>query len=167
MPIRLCQPNDQAAIVEIYNEAVSTGYSTADTQAASIRTRQPWFKEHASLQYPILVDVDGDDDRIRGWCSLSPYRKGRHALRFTAEISYYVSGQHKRRGVATGLISYATQLAIELGYKTLFAIVLENNQPSIQLLRKTGFEKWGFLPRIADFEGSECGHFYFGKRVLE
>jgi L-amino acid N-acyltransferase YncA len=47
----------------------------------------------------------------------------------------------------------ATCLALQI--KHLFAIVLEDNQASIRLLEKMGFEKWGYLPRVADFDGKE------------
>jgi RimJ/RimL family protein N-acetyltransferase len=33
------------------------------------------------------------------------------------------------------------------------------------MMEKMGFQQWGFLPRVADFDGEECGHFYYGKRM--
>ena len=51
--------------------------------------------------------------------------------------------------------------------KTLFAIILEHNTPSIGLVRKFKFEKWEYLPRVAGFDGKEYGHLYFGRRVYK
>jgi L-amino acid N-acyltransferase YncA len=44
------------------------------------------------------------------------------------------------------------------------AIVLEG-KASLKLLRKRGFEQWGYLPRVADFDGKEVGHLYYGRHV--
>ena len=47
----------------------------------------------------------------------------------------------------------------------LFAIVLEKNTPSINLLKKAGFELWGTLPEVALVEGELIGHVYYGRKV--
>ncbi len=52
-----------------------------------------------------------------------------------------------------------------LQIKTLFAILLEDNCASISLLEKFGFEAWGFMPKVADFDGREVGHLYYGLRL--
>jgi RimJ/RimL family protein N-acetyltransferase len=49
--------------------------------------------------------------------------------------------------------------------KYLFAIVLKGNEASLKLLEKMGFEQWGYLPRGADFDGTEVGHLYYGWHV--
>jgi phosphinothricin acetyltransferase len=49
-----------------------------------------------------------------------------------------------------------------LGIKNIFAVLLEVNLASEQLLIQTGFEKWGFLPKIADLNGKICGQFIYG-----
>jgi phosphinothricin acetyltransferase len=87
------------------------------------------------------------------------------ALRFTAEISYYIGTAFHRKGVATSLIKHALAFCPRHNIKTLIAIVLERNDASLQLLEKRGFQKWGLFPRVADFDGEECGHLYYGKRV--
>jgi phosphinothricin acetyltransferase len=52
-----------------------------------------------------------------------------------------------------------------LQIRHLFAIVLEGNEGSRRLLEKMGFEKWGYLPRVADFDGKEVGHLYYGRHL--
>jgi phosphinothricin acetyltransferase len=52
-----------------------------------------------------------------------------------------------------------------LQIRHLFAIVLENNEASIRLLEKMDFERWGYLPKVADFDGKEVGHLYYGRHV--
>jgi phosphinothricin acetyltransferase len=163
IPIRLAQIGDLPAIVEIYNQAIPSRQSTADTGPVRVEDRLAWFRDHHPEERPIFVtEVDG---QVAGWCSLSAYRPGRAALRATAEISYYIAPAYQRRGIGTALIEHALAACPALGIRHLFAIVLETNQASIGLLEKMGFERWGYLPRVADFDGFEVGHLYLGRHV--
>ena len=65
--------------------------------------------------------------------------------------------------VALSAAALAACPALEIRH--LFAIVLENNEASLRLLTKMGFEQWGYLPRVADFDGKEIGHLYYGRHV--
>lgn len=163
MNIRLAQTHDLPAIVDIYNQSIPSKQSTGDTQPLSVEDRRTWFEEHRPEIHPIFVaDVDG---QVAGWCSLSSYRPGRAALRFTAEISYYISYAYHRQGIATALVEHALVACPALQIRHVFAIVLEGNQASINLLKKMGFEQWGYLPRVADFDGKEVGHLYYGRHM--
>jgi phosphinothricin acetyltransferase len=96
---------------------------------------------------------------------LSAYRPGRAAFRFTAETSYYIGLAYHRQGIGTALIGHTLAACPVLPIRHLFAIVLENNEASLKLLRKMGFEQWGYLPRVADFDGKEVGHLYYGRHI--
>ena len=163
MIIRLAQMDDLPALVDIYNQSIPSQQSTGDTQPLRVEDRRGWFEEHRPEAHPIFVaEVEG---QVAGWCSLSAYRPGRAALRFTAEISYYIALDHHRQGIGTALVEHALAACPALQIRHLFAIVLEGNQASLSLLEKMGFEQWGYLPRVADFEGKEVGHLYFGRHV--
>ena len=163
MRIRLAQITDLPAIVEIYNQAIPSKQSTGDTQPVRVADRLPWFEEHLPDKHPIFVaEVDG---RVAGWCSLSAYRPGRAAFRFTAEISYYIAPAYHRQGIGTALIEHVLAACPALQIRHLFAILLEGNEGSRRLLEKMGFEKWGYLPRVADFDGKELGHLYYGRHL--
>lgn len=163
MLIRLAQMSDLPAIVEIYNEAIPSKRSTGDTQLMRVEDRKAWFAEHLPDEHPIFVaEVDG---QVAGWCSLSAYRPGRAALRFTAEISYFVGFKYHRQGIGTALVKHAVAACPALQIRHLFAIVLEGNLASISLLEKMGFELWGYLPKVAYFDGKEVGHVYYGRHI--
>lgn len=165
MIIRLAKIEDLPAIVDIYNQSIPSHSSTADTEPIKVESRKNWFLEHIPEKYPIFIAEK--DGQIAGWCSLSAYRPGRAALRYTAEISYYIAQEFHRQGVASALIEYAIGMCPQLELKNLFAIVLERNTASLKLLEKMGFEKWGYLPNVADFDGEETGHLYYGRRVWD
>lgn len=165
MIIRRAQITDLPEIVDIYNQSIPTKHSTGDTKPVKLEDRQAWFLEHDPEHYPIFIaELDG---KAAGWCSLSPHRPGRLAFRFTAEISYYIDSAFHRQGMATALVNHALAECPNLKIKNVFAIILERNQASLRLLEKIGFQKWGYLPRVADFDGEECGHCYYGMRVWE
>ena len=163
MIIRFAQQDDLPTIVDIYNQAIQTKQSTGDLQPVTVESRVAWFQAHSMEKYPIFVMEE--EGRVIGWCSLSAYRQGRAAFRHTAEISYYISFAHQRRGIGTALIEHTLAICPTLQIRHLFAIVLENNQASLRLLEKMGFEKWGYLPQVADFDGKEVGHLYYGRHV--
>lgn len=161
--IRSAEQWDLPAIVEIYNQAVALKHATCDLDPISIESKASWLAEHDPAAHPVYVAEAGG--AIVGWCSLSEYRPGRKALRFTAEISYYVHEDYRRIGIASRLIEHAIRECPKLGIKTLFAILLDTNTASVRLLEKLGFKKWGHLPGVANFNGEEAGHFFYGLRL--
>lgn len=163
MLIRASKEQDLLQIVAIYNHAVDEKFATADTEQISFESRKDWFEQHSSDTYPIYVAVENDE--VIGWCSLSPHRPGRKALRTVAEISYYIHRDHRQKGVAKNLIPHTIESAKKLGFKNLISILLDMNKNSIYILEKFGFEKWGHLPNIAEIEGTICGQYIYGRRI--
>ena len=163
--IRIADMSDLPRIVAIYNQAVPTRRSTANTIPWTVESRTPWFFEHEPDKHPIFVAEL--DDQVIGWCSLSVYRPGRFALRFTAEISYYIDSAYQRQGVGSTLIGHALGNCQSLGIKNIIAVLIDRNEASKKLLEKLGFQQWGHLPCVLDFDGQEFGEFYYGKRVMD
>jgi len=163
--IRLAQPGDIESVVEIYNQAIEAKFQTAFTDKLDIAERTEWFSQFQDDQYPLFVYTEGE--QVTGWLSVAPYRQGRGALRYTAEISYYIHTGHQRMGIGQKLLLHALDSCRLLNYKTVLTIILDKNLASIGLMEKFGFEKWAFLPGVADFDGVECGHVYYGLRLSQ
>ncbi len=161
--IRIAEESDLKAIVAIYNQAVQARYETAELEEWKVADKKIWLQEHTPENYPVFV-VENDNE-IVGWASITPYRKGRQALLRTVEISYYIHQDYRRQGVATRLVAYTLEQCKLIGYKVIFAVIIDRNQASINLLQKFGFEQWGYLHEVADFSGDICGHHYLGKRI--
>ena len=163
--IRIAEFDDLLAIVEIYNQAIPSHKSTARTEPVTVDERKGWFQEHDPRHHPIFVaELDG---RVIGWCSLSEYRPGRPALRFTAELSYYIDTRYHRRGVGLELLNHVLKISPSLGIRNIVAVLIDRNDASRNLLEKLGFRQWGYLPQVLDFNGQEYGEYYYGKRVAE
>ena len=151
---------DLESINLIYNQAVDEGFQTADLQRISLVERLEWFQIHTERAYPIFVFEF--EEKVIGWLSLSPYRKGREALRTTAEISYYIHKDYQNNGFGKQLMRFAIQQAPHYQFQNLIAILLSVNTPSIALLQLFGFQEWGRMPNIAKIQSQSIDHLYLG-----
>jgi L-amino acid N-acyltransferase YncA len=161
--IRAASEEDLQAIVEIFNQAVRTRTSTGYLSETTVEERTIWFTEHPPKKYPILIAEQ--NQRIVGWASIDPYRKGRKAFEKTVEVSLFIHQEHTRKGFGNQLLNAMMQTAKKLGYTTLFAIVLDKNAGSRRLFEKNDFEQWGFLPDVASIDGKLLSHVYYGKKL--
>jgi len=161
--IRIAKWKDIESLAEIYNQAVGLGQKTADLKPVTVNSRRQWFENHKPAKYPILVAEC--NNIVIGYATISAYRPGRQALRFTAEISCYVHCDYHRQGVGSNLLQYAIDICPSLQIKTLFAILIDSNTASIRLLEKYSFKKWGHMPQVAEFDGVEVGHLYYGLKI--
>lgn len=165
MNIRIAQRADLPRMDFIYNQAIAEGQKTADLTPWSEPQRLQWFHEHDPERHPLFVaEISGE---VVGFASVSPYRKGREALRFTVELSLYMEASHRRLGMGRTLMKTLLDFCEKAGVKSVFCIILDTNAASIALMKKLGFEQWAHMPRIADFDGEEVGHIYYGKRLVE
>jgi len=161
--IRAAEIKDMGSILNIYTQAMSSRFETADSLAIDSEDKISWFSNHLQEEYPIFVyEIK---NKIIGWISISPYRLDRKALRYTVEINYYIDYGFRRKGIGSKLVEYVISKCKELNYKTILAVIFDKNEAGIKLLIKYGFVEWGHMPDIANFEGVECGHVYYGLRI--
>lgn len=165
MKIRFAKRSDLKSIVEIYNQAITSGGATADLNELCVEDRNDWFNDHNKDSYPIYVIEQ--ENTVIGWGSLSAYRKGRGALKTTAEISYYIDYNYHGKGHAKKLIEHMINDCPRLGIEHLIALLLEVNISSVRILEKFGFEMWGLLPNIAKLPNQNCGHLIYGKSLIK
>ena len=150
MIIRDAVEADLPAIVEIYNAAIRPRISTAVFDPVSVEERLPWFHRHSPDSFPLWVaEMDG---QVAGWLSFHSYIR-RPAYRRTGEVSVYVNETFRRRGVGKTLLERAIAVAPSLQLSALVGCIFGNNEASLRLFERAGFERWGVLPRIAHVEG--------------
>lgn len=158
--IKIATITDLEEIITIYNFAVLAKFETADITTINWTKRKTWFKEHTATLYPIYVYKV--NNKVLGWISISPYRKGRMALKNTVEVSYYIHPNFKNKGIGSLLLGYAINACKALNYTNIIAIVIDKNVKSIMLLKKYNFKKWGKLSNVAVFDNIQCSHLYYG-----
>ena len=163
MTIRKATPTDLNRINEIHNQAILEKFKCADLTPWTIEKRIKSFEERDHEEYPTYVAEI--DNTVVGFANVNPYRPGRTALKQTVEISCFIDRNYREKGVAKKLMDYMETACIKQGRKAMFAIIIDNNDASIKLVEKCGYEKWGHLPKVASFDGIEVGHLYYGKRI--
>ncbi len=161
--ISLAAQSDLYEIDNIYNQAIKHGFQTAHTRSLNKDERDNWFKKYSPNDYPLYVFKK--EDKVIGWLSVSPYRLGREALSETAEISFYVDFSFHGQGIGTKLVQHCLEQASKINKRVFLAIMIEGNEGSIQLLEKLGFEQWGYLPEVVNFQDEKRGQVYMGKVV--
>ena len=153
---------DLPAIVEIYNAAIRGRISTAQLEPVSVEERLHWFREHSTESHPLWVaEIAG---QIAGWLSFHPYIR-RGAYRGTAEISVYVRESFRRTGVGGAFLEKAIAHAPVLGISALVGCIFGHNERSLRLFERFGFERWGFLPRIARVDDVERDLVMVGRHI--
>lgn len=156
---------DLEKIVEIYNSTIESKMVTADTEPASVASRQNWFDEHKSDKRPLWV-IEDNQDKIIGWVSFQSFY-GRPAYDATVEISIYLEKEQRGKGLGKEILQYCVHKATNFGTKTLLGFIFSHNEPSLKLFRHFGFDDWATLPNIALLDGKERGLKILGKRIAE
>jgi L-amino acid N-acyltransferase YncA len=162
MEIRDARLADLPAIVAIYNATVASRMVTADTQPVSVESRISWFAEHSGARRPLWVA--SEMGQVIGWLSYASFY-GRPAYDGTCELSLYLAPQHRRRGLGNELLHRAIEHAPTIGVRTLLGFIFAHNEPSLRLVEKHGFAKWGLLPGVAELDGLERDLVIVGRRV--
>ncbi|WP_028311334.1 GNAT family N-acetyltransferase [Derxia gummosa] len=173
--LRLADPADLPAIVDIYNSTIASRLVTADLDPVSLESRFAWFRAHQKLERPLWVasplPVEGEAEAgqggtapVLGWLSFSDFY-GRPAYAGTVEVSVYCQEAMRGRGVGSFLLQAAIDFAPRVGVENLIGCVFGHNDPSLGLFGKFGFERWGSLPRVARLDGVERDLVIVGRRV--
>jgi L-amino acid N-acyltransferase YncA len=162
MIVRDAAEADLPAVVAIYNAAIRGRISTAQLDPVSVEERLPWFREHSPASHPLWVAEI--DEQIGGWLSFHPFIT-RCAYRGTAEISVYVNENFRRRGIGRELLERTIVHAPRLKINALVGCIFGHNEPSLRLFERVGFERWGFLPRIARVDDVERDLVMVGRHV--
>ncbi|MCC3371759.1 GNAT family N-acetyltransferase [Cohnella sp. REN36] len=154
--------DDLPAIVDIYNATIAGRQVTADLSPVTAESRIGWFDAHEPVRRPLWVLKS--EGEIVAWFSFQSFY-GRPAYDATAEISIYIAESHRGRGIGKLLLRQAIEACPRLGLRNLVGFVFGHNEPSIALLTKFGFERWGYLPRVAELDGVERDLAILGLRV--
>jgi L-amino acid N-acyltransferase YncA len=135
------QPSDWEDVRRIYLEGIATGNATMETSAP---TWEKWDAAH--LQECRLVARD-EGGEILGWAALSPVSE-RCAYGGVAEVSVYVAGAARGRGVGRTLLAELVRVSEETGIWTLQAGIFPENLASIAIHHRCGFRTVGVREKL-------------------
>jgi L-amino acid N-acyltransferase YncA len=157
--------DDLERIVAIYNSTVASRMVTADTVPVSVESRREWFHRHIPGKRPIWV-IETEPKNIIGWISFEPFIT-RPAYNHTAEISIYLAGEARHKGIGKQVLQYALDQAVHFDIKVLVGYIFAHNTPSLKLFYSLGFEDWALLPDVAILDGVKRSLKIVGKKIQE
>ena len=146
MQIRPATHADLPGILEIYNDAVLNTTATYDYEPRTLEQRTQWFEERQKDGYPVFVAI-ADDGQVAGWSALNPYHS-RFGYRFTSENSVYVAAQRRGQGIGKLLLLPLIDGAKTRGLRAIIAAIDAENDASIRLHARFGFEKVGHFKQV-------------------
>jgi phosphinothricin acetyltransferase len=140
------QEKDYPAVKEIYDYYVvntTVTFATSVTSLAGLKetilTGHPKYKSY-------IIKTDGT---ICGFCYLSQYNK-REAYDRTAEITVYLNPGFTGKGIGKQTIEKLDTVARENGISVLIGIITAENQQSVSLFEKCGYEKCAHFRQVGE-----------------
>jgi phosphinothricin acetyltransferase len=141
--IRRVQPNDLAALTEIYNHYVRETAITFDLEPKTLEQRQGWLDQFAPTgRHQCFVAVEGGE--AIGWASTGKFRE-RAAYDGTVETSIYLKPEAAGRGLGRTLFAALFEGLAGQGVHAAIGVITLPNEPSVGLHRAFGFEPAGVL----------------------
>ena len=142
--VRPAVESDLSPINDIYNYYVLTSTSEWTTTPCSEVERKAWYEEHRE-DMPVLVAERGG--RVVAWAALSSFRKV-YTLFGTLEDSVYVRHDCHRQGIGSRLLSELIGCARRQQLRSILANISADQEPSIRLHEKFGFQKVAHLRQV-------------------
>jgi phosphinothricin acetyltransferase len=138
-------PADWESVRAIYREGIATGNATFEQSAPEW---EQWDDGHLRA-CRLVARARGE---VLGWAALSPVSR-RRVYRGVAEVSVYVSGRVRRKGVGTALLTALIESSEREGIWTLQAGIFPENTASVELHRRAGFRVVGTRERLGSMDG--------------
>lgn len=149
MSIRLAQPNDAAAVAEIYNQGIEDRTSTFETLPRTAEEIRGRINSMERYLYLVYVDEEG---RVVAWANLSSYR-ARDCYSGIADFSIYLCRDVRGRGIGKQLLLALLEESEKRGFWKLLSRIFTFNTASLALCRSCGFRQVGVYEKHACLDG--------------
>jgi len=161
------EADDLPRIVEIYNFAVATRESSCDLEPTTVDARRDSFSKHSPGHRPLWVarDTDAPCRGVVGYLGFFHFMNERPGYFITSDLAIYLHPEYQNRKLGTYLLGEAIRHAPKLGIEVLAVTIFASNQPSVALFSRHGFERWGFMPRVARLGDVERDLVMMGRRL--
>ncbi|WP_342597938.1 N-acetyltransferase family protein [Psychrobacillus sp. FSL H8-0483] len=137
--------SDWQQVQAIFTEGIHTGNATFQTKAP---TWEEWDMSH-SKECRLVARLNGE---VAGWIALSPI-SSREAFSGVSEVSVYVTHSVTGMRIGSKLLKELVTASEKHGFWTLQSMIFPENEGSIKLHRKFGFEEIGTPKRMGKLNG--------------
>lgn len=143
--VRDAERADMAAVLAIYNDAVAHSTAIWNDVIVDLADREQWFETRTGAGFPVLVAET--EEGVVGYATYGPFRP-HDGYRHTAELSVYVAGGQRGRGIGAALLGALVERAEASDLRVLVAGIEAENAVSIALHRRHGFVETGRMPEV-------------------
>jgi L-amino acid N-acyltransferase len=149
MRIISCDRAHADAILAILNEAIENSTALYEYRPRTQASMEAWFAAKEQARYPIIGVIDASD-QLLGFASYGAFRAW-PAYKYSVEHSLYVERAHRGLGIGKLLLGELIASAARQDYHMLIGGIDAQNEASIALHRRLGFERCGHI-RHAGFK---------------
>ena len=137
------------AILEIYNQGIEDRIATLEVEKKDYFYMKDWFERHQGRYRAMVSEQDGN---VTGWASLNPYNN-RNAYDGVADLSIYISREHRGTGLGKQLLAEIEIWAITNGFHKIVLFTFPFNQLGQGLYRKMGYREVGVFQSQGKLDG--------------
>ena len=142
--MRIVQPLDAAAILEIYTPYILNTAVTFETEIPAAAAFEERIKHYTEKWPWIVYEVEGI---IAGYAYATKHRE-RLAYQWCVESSVYIRDQFQREGIATKLYKALFEVLRLQGFINVYAGIALPNEKSIAFHEQFGFTNFAYYKSI-------------------
>jgi L-amino acid N-acyltransferase YncA len=137
---------DFKIIKEIYDYYIEHSTATYYTEKISIEELKEFIRCGDKKYKSFLIKAE---NKCCGFCYFGQYKK-RQAYDRTAEISIYLKPESTGKGIGSIALPFLETMARDNGISVLIGIISGDNENSIKLFERNGYEKCGHFRQIGE-----------------
>jgi L-amino acid N-acyltransferase YncA len=138
--------SDLPEIVAIYNDVIATSTAIFSDQPVTVEDRLQWLRSRRALGQPVVVARDSG--AVVGFASFGDFRPW-PGYRSTVEHTVHVAAPRRRQGVGRRLVDEILDRARKAGKHVVIAGIDAENEASLRLHERLGFQQVGHMPEVA------------------
>ena len=137
---------DVPEILAIYNDVIATSTAIFSDRPVTAEQRLEWLRSRLALGQPVLVARESGE--VVGFASYGDFRAW-PGYASTVEHTVHVTAARRRRGIGRRLVEEILDRAQTAGKHVVVAGIDAENEASLRLHERLGFERVGHMPEVA------------------
>ncbi len=138
------QEKDFHVVKEIYDYYILNSTATFHTDLISVEELKSVILTGHPKYRSFLIDYEGE---TCGYCYISQYKK-RQAYDRTAEVTIYLKPEYSGKGIGRETLNRLEKIAESNDICVLIGLISGDNQTSIRLFEKCGYEKCAHFKKV-------------------
>ncbi|WP_321373435.1 N-acetyltransferase family protein [uncultured Draconibacterium sp.] len=144
--LKKLEEKDLSQVKDIYNYYIENSTGTFHTSLVSENELKEILPVGDKRFRSFLIYFD---NLVVGYCYLGRY-KNRAAYDRTAEVTIYLKPEFFGKGIGREVLQQMEQKALEVDIFVLLGIITAENEASIKLFERMGYEKCGHFKQVGE-----------------